>query len=308
MSLGLRTSRVRRLPRGQRTTIDGHTLNFRKGADIYVDGSADATADGTSWDSPYLTMAEAFADLVGGETIYLAGRVTEQLVTPVQVFDVSIIGVGNRPRHADSTPSGGNTYASQWAGGGLTAAQANLRILQQGWHIENILFSMVDSDAAGIEVVRNAGSGDAERDASHAEIVGCRFSGAGVGVRGGATGFSEVCNHVLIEDCRFNDLTYGIRTEIISNYWTIRHNEFRVNTNHIVADLGYAFIYENIFGRFTTDSIELPGGSIGYNVITKNYLSGTYTSDGGYTVSDSTDEWAGNWNTLSGGITVADPG
>ena len=39
----------------------------------------------------------------------------------------------------------------------------------------------------------------------------------------------------------------------------------------------------------------------------KNYLSGTFSSAGGYTVANANDEWAGNFNTLAGGITVADP-
>src|SRR3990167_2822264 len=312
--MGVVASRFRRKGSGQPTTIDGLPVTQSKGTTWYVDASRSGTGDGTSWSAAFLTMQEAFNKIGSGDTIYFTGKVLEQLVTPVQVFDVRVIGMGNRPRHADSTPAGGNTHASQWGppASGAVSGQATVRVLQQGWRFENILFTMESTTAAGIEVVRNAGSGDAERDASHAAIIGCRFSGDGVGIRGGATSFAEVCNHVLIEDCRFNENTYGIRTEIISNYWTIRGNEFRNNTNHIVADLGYAFIYENVFGKFTTDSIELPGSSIGYNVITRNYLSGTFSSVGGYTVSDSTDEWAGNFNTIASGtdragVTVANP-
>jgi hypothetical protein len=180
-------------------------------------------------------------------------------------------------------------------------------VLQQGWRFVNILFTAVDSDAACVELVRDSGAGDAERDASHAEFIGCRFSGAGKGIRAGATSYVEVVNHVLVEGCRFDNMTYGIHTAIISNYWTIKGNEFRLNTNHIVADLGYAFITENIMGSFTTDSINLAGSSAGANMVVKNYLSGTYSSAGGYTVSAAGDEWAGNFNTLAGGITVSDP-
>ena len=265
---------------------------------------------GTRPDAPLKTMAAAFTQIGSGDTIHLNGKVAEQLVTPAGVFDVTVVGEGNRPRHADAHTSNNGYSSAQWsapASGGV-AAQATVRVIQQGWTFSNILFTAIDANAAMIELVRNSGSGDAERDASHAAIIGCRFSGAGKGIRAGATSYVEVVNHVLVEGCRFDNCTYGIHTAIISNYWTIRNNEFRVNTNHIVADLGYSFISGNIMGSFTTDSIELPGGSAGLNVVTLNYLSGTYSSAGGYTVSDANDEWGGNFNSLTGGTTAADPG
>ena len=279
-----------------------------KGRAWFVDATNGSNVDGKSPKRAFTTMAQAFSVLKSGDIIYFVGKVQEQLVTPVNVFDVTIVGCGNSPRHADSAPVGGNTATAQWGAPSTgTAAQATVRVLQQGWRFINILFTAIDTNAACIELVRDAGAGDLERDASHAQILGCRFSGAGKGIRAGATSYAEVVNHVKVEGCRFDTMTYGIHTAIISNYWTIKGNEFRDNTNHIVADVGYAFIYENIFGKFTTDAIELPGASIGYNVITKNYLSGTYSSAGGYTVSDATDEWAGNFNGLAGGITVSDP-
>ena len=305
---GVRAPKFRRVAGLGRTEIDGHQIYHRKGDVLYVDASASSGGDGKTWDTALTTMQAAFNLLVGGETIYFTGKVLEQLVTPVQIFDVTVCGAGNRPRHADSTPSGGNTYASQWGppASGAVSGQATVRVLQQGWRFENILFTMESSTAAGIEIVRNAGSGNDERDASHTHVVGCKFAGAGVGIRGGATSFSEIPNHVVIEDNVFIDNTYAIRSQIQCQRWSIKRNEFQANTNHIVAQLGASFIYDNIFGAFTTDSIELPSGQ-GVNIVTKNYLSGTYSSAGGYTVAAATDEWAGNFNTLAGGITVADP-
>ena len=307
MSFGIVASKYRRKGSGQPTTIDGHSLNFRKGNDYYVDASKAGQGDGSSWEAAFNTMAAAFAKIGSGDTIYVTGKVNEQLTAPVQVFDVRIIGISNKPRHADSTPAGGNTHTANWSGAGLTAATANLRLLQQGWIIENILFNMVDSNAAGIEICRNAASGDSERDASHTQVRGCKFAGAGVGIRCGVAGtFTEIPNHVRIEDNIFIDNTFAIRGAIQGQRWSIRDNEFQANTNHIVCPLGASFIYRNIFGAFTTDAIELPGGQ-GLNIVTMNYLSGTYSSAGGYTVANANDEWAGNFNTLSGGITVVDP-
>ncbi|MCK9371295.1 hypothetical protein M0R04_15385 [Candidatus Dojkabacteria bacterium] len=291
---------------GIRVPNGGSTLSGTKHFWVHGNLGGDGN-DGLSPDAPFLTMAAAFAQVGSGDIIHLNGKITEQLTTPAGVFDVTVIGEGTRPRHPDAHTSSNGYSGARWSGSGLTAATANVRVIQQGWVFSNILFDAVDANAACIELVRNSGSGDAERDASHASIIGNRFSGAGKGIRAGATSFTEVVNHVLVEGNRFDTMTYGIHTAIISNYWTIRDNEFRTCTNNIVADLGYAFIYNNIMGAFTTDSINLAGSSAGANMVTKNYLSGTYSSAGGYTVSAAGDEWAGNFNTLTGGITVADP-
>lgn len=315
MSLGIQTSRIRRVAH-QPTTIDGLPVIAKKGAIYYFDGSKAGNGNGTSWNDAANSMQSLFNKLVGGETILVAGKVNEQLVTPAQVFDVSIIGVGNRPRHADSTPSGGNKYASQWSGAGLTAATANLRVIQQGWHIENILFSMVDSNAAGVEVVRNAASGNDERDGSHLVLRGVKFAGAGVGLRCGVAAlFTEIPNHVVVEDCEFLQNTFGIRGAIQGQNWTIRRNMFRDSTNALICPLGSTFIYENVVNGFTaaanSGGIDLTGGQ-GLNVISKNILGGTYSNAGGYVRANANDIWYGNFTSVSSGtdlasINVADP-
>ena len=298
------------LPAGFHTgsSVPNGGSTVRANKHFWVNGNLGGDGnDGLSPNKPLLTMAAAFAQVGSGDVIHLNGKITEQLVTPAGVFDVTVVGEGTRPRHPDAHTSNNGYSGARWSGSGLTAAKANVRVIQQGWVFSNILFDAVDANAACIELVRNALTGDSEWDASHTSIIGNRFSGAGKGIRSGATALAEVVNHVLVEGNRFDTNTYGIHAAVISNYWTIRGNEFRNCTNSVVADLGYAFIHDNIFGAFTTDSLELAGSSDGKNIVTKNYLSGTYSSSGGYTVSDATDEWAGNFNGLSGGITVSDP-
>src|SRR4051812_32533543 len=70
---------------------------------------------GTSPTSPFLTMAKALTVVGSGDVINFIGKITEQLVTPVQIFDVWVNGCGNLPRHADATPAGGGYAAAQWA-------------------------------------------------------------------------------------------------------------------------------------------------------------------------------------------------
>lgn len=313
-SFGIVSSKYRRKGSGQPTTIDGLPVSFRKGTHWYVDANHVGGGDGTSWDAAFKTMQAAFNKIASGAIIHFAGKIREQLVAPVQVFDVSIVGEGNRPRHADSTPSGGETHASTWMApaSGAVVGQANLRVLQQGWKFENFLMQAGDSTAACIELVRNAGAGNAERDASHAHLLGCKFAGAGVGVRFGVAGtFTEIVNHAVIEYCHFIDMTTAISSAIQVSRAYIENNRFNVNTNHITAQLGQSNVIHNIFSNHTTNSIVLTGGA-GQNIITENYLSGTFSIAGGYAAANANDEWAGNFNTIvSGtdraGITVADP-
>lgn len=78
------------------------------GAFYFVDPNIVTSGDGRSWGQAFDTMEEALASIVSGDTIAFRGKVREQLTAPAQVFDVNIIGVGNRPRHADLPPQAGN--------------------------------------------------------------------------------------------------------------------------------------------------------------------------------------------------------
>lgn len=273
-----------------------------------------AGSDGYSGTSPqqaFATMTKAFAVVSDGDVINFTGKITEQLVTPVQVFDVWINGCGNRPRHADSTPAGGQYATAQWgtpASGG-TAAQATLRVLQQGWRFTNFLMTAIDTNAACLEIVRNAGAGDLERDASHASILGMRFSGAGVGIRGGVAGtFTEIPFNVEVAYSQFDNMTFGMRAAIECNQWYIHDNFFAANTNQITMAARNFLIKNNSLGAFTASGnsggIDLRGGA-GSNQITGNNLSGTYSNAGGYFAANANDNWYGNWASTS--PTVNDP-
>ena len=275
------------------------------------DGNDGISLDASDSAGPLLTMQAAFNRLVSGDNILVRGFVREQLVTPVQIFDVTILGAANRPRHADSTPSGGESGAAWGAPtSGAVSGQATCRVLQQGWRFANILFTAQGTTAAMIEIVRNADSGNAERDGSHCSVLGCRFAGAGIGIRSGVAGsYTEIAYNCEIAHNKFNDNTTGM-SGINGNSWQIHHNIFQGCTSCITMALQNSFIYENIIGAFTaagnSGGIDLNGGG-GKCFVTKNYLSGTYSIAGGYRVSNANDEWAGNFNTLAGGITVADP-
>ncbi len=281
----------------------------KKGRAWFVDASYGGSGNGRSPSQAFSTMQEAFNAIASGDIIYAIGNITEQLVTPVQIFDVTVVGAGNRPRNADATPAGGNWAAVTWkAPSGGIAAQATVRVLQQGWRFVNLLFNMFDVNSAGIEIVRDAGAGDAERDASHCEVLGCIFAGAGIGVRLTAAGFTENPYNVRIAGNKFTANTYGILASSAQpNSCDIDGNWFQGCTNAITAKLQASVIRRNVVQGFTASSnsggIDVRAGG-GNNFITGNYLGGTYTNAGGYN-GESGDEWQGNFG--SGGVTTIDP-
>ena len=285
--------------------------NYAKGRAWFVDPSQVSSGNGKSPVSAFITMDEAFDNLHSGDIIYCLGNIREQLVTPVQIFDVTVIGCGNRPRNADSTPAGGQYGAVTWrAPASGTAAQATVRVLQQGWTFYNILFGMYDADAAGVEIVRNAGADDAERDGSHCSIIGCRFGGTGVGVRLTATSFTENPFNVLIQGSKFNSCTIGISaTAAQPNSCNVEDNVFQGCTSAITAKFQASLIKGNSVYGFTaaasSGGIDVRSGG-GNNFITGNWLGGTYSKAGGYNT-EANDSWWGNFANITGVITEADP-
>lgn len=271
----------------------------------YVSTSNASGGNGKSWAQAFTTMTAAFAVLDSGDTILMTGKVAEQVSTPAGVFDVSIIGAGTT-RHGDAhTGNNGAQASSSWVTpGSPTAATPLLTVRQQGWKLVNILFDG-PSDAAAVQLFRDAGAGDAEDDASHAHIFGCKFVAGQnhIELKGGLS-------QVIIEKNIFFGATADSILETTgagvgtNNYHRFLDNIWHDNESHIDVALNFATIRGNTFGKFTTDALNVIGGT--YNSIFGNSFSGTYSIAGGYRTGTN-DEWGGNYNSLSGGVTAADP-
>lgn len=304
--MGLSVRDYRGMSPRLRSALSGlDSLDQRPGTIHYVDayGGADGS-NGRSWDSAMLTMGEAFDRVASGDTIYFKGNVTEQLSTPVQVFDVSIVGVGPKPRHVDSAPVGGESGASWRPPGSPAATTPLLKIQQQGWNLVNFLMDG-PSDAASVQLFRDGGAGDDERDASHATLLGMKIVNGSIGVQD-----SGGCGQFLLEDCEFfnntTDLAHTTGAGIGQPwlYSTIRRCRFRAGTNGVILPTQGTVIEGCHFAAGYTEKIDLSGG-VGSNIVGPgNALGGTYSNAGGYTAGTN-DDWVGNF--IAGGVTTADP-
>ena len=265
----------------------------------WVDGNLGSIwGPGDSRSQPYKGLTAVLAKVSPGDTVYAKGNFVENVVAPAGLFNIKIIGVPDPPRHADAHTGNNGYFASTWKASSQTEPLIKLR--QQGWTIANFLLDAPTSDAA-VEFLRDAAAGDAERDSSHARILNCRFASGATGIL--ITGTENVFD-VEVAGCTFNDLTDAIKGDTAWR-WHIHNNLFMANTNHIDSGFTQSVIERNVFGKFTTKSIDLRGGAD--NVVTTNALSGTYSELGGYFASGASDEWGGNYNSTSGGITASDP-
>lgn len=273
------------------------------------------SADGRNPAAPLATVAQALTNAKSGDVIYVTGNITEEITGSNLLEDISIIGFANRPRHADHARdalAGTTVSGASWREAASHGATTPLlKIRAQGWHIENILF-VPPSDAAALELERNALSDVSEFDASHLTVKDCRFAGGQSGIEddGG-------CFNVLVENCIFHGSTNAIKTlntaVAVPLAWVVDKCHFRQNTNHIVVSAAHWVIKNSVFGKFTTDAINLTavaGNDAAEleNVVVNNALSGTYSNAGGYRDGGgTTDEWGGNYNSLAGGVTAAQP-
>lgn len=271
------------------------------GKEWYVDAlNGSNSYSGTSWDKPYLTMAKAFTVVQSGDVINFVGKIREQLTTPVQVFDVTIRGGPNRPRHADAAPAPtGGSSASTWTTpSSPTAATPLVKVLQQGWTFENVLFAG-PTDAACVLLFRDGGAGNAERDASHAEFHNCRFaSGASAVEQSGGAG------HVGMYGCFITSMTaaaikhtggagigYPIRFELVGNRFASCPSIMTA-----VAAFDYSFQGNSyMFDSAPTLVFNLTGGARnnmgGVEANTANVAAADWDPAGGVTGSGATDVW-----------------
>ena len=295
-------------------TVNG-AVNPGRGEVWYVNTQSAANGNGKSWDQPFTTMAAALAVAGTNDTIQFVGDVREELVGSNLVFDLTIIGMGTSPHHPDLPAAGYNVGAACWRPpASPTAATPLIKVRGRGWRFVNILFDC-PVDAAAIYLERNALSGTSEYDASHASIYDCRFDAGLVGIENAGG-----CGFVTVSGNRFRGLTEsggaGIKctstSVAVPLMWTIEGNHFHNNASHILSSMSYSTIRDNVFGRFTaTLSIDIddqPSANQGeYNVITRNYLSGTYGATAYPPGATGTNEWGGNNGSLTGGTTAADP-
>ena len=291
---------------------DGGLITVKSGGKInlisprgdiwFADSTVSASGDGMSWTGAFKTIAEAVAAAAAGDTIFIKGSFSEAVT--VSLAGLSIIGAGTVPREAQWTSLTDTTT--------LTIAAAYVTV-------KNIQFKppayTADATVAAITL-----SG-----ADYARILGCRFQGQTASYQ---AIYSPVCNsdNVEISDCEFqylNTATYGAAILGIEagglsySAWKILRNIFgscvtAIDINGRVCTIvgntimEYGITAAGLVDAVLAMGIDLSGTSSGGNAVWGNQLGGTYSATL-YVVGASGDQWGGNYNVITGGLTAANP-
>lgn len=212
--------------------------------------------DGNGPRGSFASMEDCLQHVRSRDVIVLGGVLREQVVAPLDVYDVTIIGAANTPRQATSggVPTGGGATWMPPASGAV-AATPLLELRAAGWTLKNIEFTPHTSSAA-VRLTRSAVVDTI--DASHATFEDCLFA-----ANGGATqiGIEDNggCGFVTVNGCRFNSLgdtaLKGLNTAAaIPLAWNIINNVFRRNTNAIAMSLTQALVQNNVINQAANDA------------------------------------------------------
>lgn len=266
-------------------------LNFASnpsGAKNYfVDTTREYSGDGLSPGTAFLTMAEALAAVTDHGAIYFVGKVREQLVAPLGVQGVKIIGsAGGNIRDDDG--------AKWYTPASPVAGKALIEIREQGWEFHNFLMTPDATGGAAIKAHRAENA--TYPDSSHFVCRGMRIVGAG----GTPIGIEDVGgnHHYLLDGCEFQTLTTAVLCSSTSVAVplrnTIRGCKFLENTNDIDSAMSYGLIEGNYFFTDSTKTVVIAGG--GHNMVVGNVFPNAVADIDpahGYD-GETTDIWAGN--------------
>lgn len=271
-----------------------------RGKTYFVDtNTGNDSSNGKSWGSAFLTMDKAFDTITAGDRIYFVGNVNEQLTTPLGAPNVTLIGATTRPRHADTHPLNGELSGATWKIGSLSSNPL-LIVRTPGWRIENVLFVAHSSNYA-IRLDRNAVEDATEEDASHSEIIGCRFAS-------GAGGINDAggCFNVGVYNNKFQALTTACIIGVGNigqgqTMWNIEGNQFSGFTNGVKIAAFETVITRNYFTDGgtpnTTYVLNTSNGGGSDNFIVRNYFQ-TLTANFNTPdiVGNATDVWVENYS------------
>lgn len=246
----------------------------------YVSGNASSLwgpvgSDANSGLSPYTplaTMSRAFALIYNtlslveqvNAVVVLIGTIREQVTAPL-VKNVTIIGASPNPYQGTESGADNGAGCGCWlAPTSPTASTPLLTVVEQGWHIYNIMFGTVASTPSlrlkGLETA-------AFPDASHAIVDGCYFATQGLSAEDGIGGWN-------LFKCRFtNNYFLGLTgTAIKGEDVSIRTpasnliegNYFRECANAINMPMNYGVINNNRLKDITTVQIDVNVGADNY--------------------------------------------
>jgi hypothetical protein len=213
---------------------------FGFGPTFYVDTvNGSLTTNGKTWQRAFKTMEQAFDALstlhglvsksADNANIFAIGDVREQLLAPLGVSGVKIIGVnGGANRHNNGL---------RWREEATAANAPLLELREQGWELHHVLM-VPETGYSAVKLHRE--ETETYPDASHFVAEDVKFIGNVAITTYGGIGIEDYggAHHVYALGCEFRNLVYGIEMTNASIAtplrWRVDGNIF-TNNNFMTA-------------------------------------------------------------------------
>lgn len=245
----------------------------------YVDPAATGTpVDGKTWSRAFTTMTAGLAACSDGDTVMLAGALTEDVTTmddyATGPSDITIRGAHSGPRRP------------LWLGAG---AAPIIQLNNDGWTFDNIRFNLHNS-YAGILLRMDEQAGGAYATT----IKNCEFQGSGATKNAIDIGMGP---RTKILNCYFHEIggtagtaigqtggvPWAVPTIRVEGCWFVECIR-QIYVDGVNDSLFFNNYFQARGHQYNTEyhlHMHDPGTS-GYNIITGNYFGGTYSIAGGY--------------------------
>lgn len=291
---------------GKITVEAGGQINLiaPQGTIYFVDSVNGSTSgDGLSWATALSTIAAAVALAGAGDVILCKGSFSEEVTVDSALTGLQIIGAGTTPKEC------------QWM---ADADEVCLTIEAEHVLVQNIYFRPPAYTAGTPAAIQLSG-------ANHARIIGNQFQGKTASHKAIYSAVASSDNvHIIGNEFRYmNTATHGVAILGVEagglsySAWRIKDNVFHscvtaINICGRVCEitgntvLEYGINAAGAVAAVLALGIDLSGTNSGANAVWNNQLGGTYDATL-YKVGASGDQWAGNLNVLSGGVTAANP-
>ncbi len=262
----------------------------------FVDGTNGSDGNrGLDRNRAFKTIQKAFDTVSDGDYVHVAaGSYTETLTTPTYggAKNVSVFGQNNTRGDQCTLLNNSNAIVIDFRA--------------PGWRVSG--FRIVPGTSAGVELNMDAATPTTGSDWSpYTQIDNCMFFQGTLGMD-----FVGAPYSCYILNNTFEHITSGINCSSSSvanvNRSIFAGNFFNNNTNHIsmgAQGFNNCWITGNAFNDGATIYLSHTAASQGRNIISGNYLGGAYSSPSYAGVAS--DMWGGNFNTLTGGVTAANP-
>ncbi len=261
---------------------------------------------GRAPDNAFATMAQALTMVGDNDTVCFIGKVREQLVAPLGVQGVKIVGMnGGNNRNDDG--AWWTTPAS-----GAVTGQALIEILEQGWEFHH--FMMTPEATGGACIKAHRAESAVYPDSSHFICQNMRFTGSGDSVTGTPIGIEDVGgnHHCIINNCEFQVLAKAIYCSSVAIATPLRNTvtncKFLNNTVDIDWPNSYSLFQGNRhFSVAATTIIDIATGS--FNMVTGNVFpdaAADIDPSHGYD-GNANDTWTGNLVSDQAAFVFGDP-